>query len=92
VQPFAVNTVDNVLYVAKETTNSRTTSPRLSESKHYAQTPLKREEEHGDETRRLTAPEVFHQYLQWDAARDLEKHCGWRGRRSVLNYGQVREL
>ncbi len=31
-------------------------------------------------------------YLQWDAARDLEKHCGWRGRRSVLNYGQVREL
>ena len=31
-------------------------------------------------------------YLQWDAARDLGKHCRWRVVVSVLNYGKVREL
>ena len=92
-QPFAVNTVDNVLYVAKETTNSRTTSPRLSESKHYAQTPLKREEEHGDETRRLTAPEVFHQVSAVGCCmRPWETLSVERSSSACLNYGQVREL
>ena len=91
-EPFAVNTVDNVLYVAKETTNSRTTSPRLPESKHYAQAPLKREPEHGDETRRLTAPEVFHQVpAVGSCTRPLGNIVGGIVV-SVLNYGQVREL
>lgn len=75
-QTFAVNTVDNVLSVAKETTNSRTTSSRLPEIQAMLSPSAKRDEEHRNKTRRFSAA--------WEPL-SVEVVV------SVLNYGQVRE-